>query len=433
MKTRTLLYSASVFTLAIVALQAADKIDTKNLVTGKAAFAEAKDLKPGTYHKITAADLPKPFETPSGRGFGPVAARGDLMPKAPAGFKVELYAEVTAEGKAASPRKIITAPNGDLFTALSNQNMVAVYRGLKDGKFEQTSIFATGLNRPYGIAFYPSGANPQWVYVANTNGIVRFPYKNGDLKASAAAQVLASDLPAGANHWTRDIVFSKDGKRLFVAVGSASNFDDPDTHPSEKNRANVLEYTPEGKFVKVYAAGIRNPAGMNLNPTTGEVWVSVNERDELGDNLVPDYITSVKEGGFYGWPWYYIGGNPEPRLNGAHPEMKDKVIVPDVLIQPHSASLAFTFYEGKMFPAEYQGDLFAAEHGSWNRAVKSGHEVVRVPLEKGKASGVYQDFLTGFTNAQGQPWGRPVGVAVGKDGSLFVTDDGANVIWRVSR
>jgi len=290
-------------------------------------------------------------------------------------------------------------------------------------------VFATGLTRPFGVNFYPPGPNPQWVYVGNTGSIVRFSYRNGDLKASGRPETVVSDLKPGGNHWTRDVVFSLDGKRMFVAVGSNDNID---AKGDNQLRANILEYTPDGKFVGVYASGIRNPVGLGVNPTTGEVWCSVNERDELGDNLVPDYITSVKPGGFYGWPWFYIGNNPDPRKSGAPSELVGKVIVPDVLIQPHSASLGLTFYDGTQFPKEYQGDLFAAEHGSWNRAARSGHEVVRVPLEKGKASGIYQDFLTGFLTPEGQAWGRPVGVAVAQDGSLYVTDDGSMSIWHVS-
>jgi len=219
---------------------------------------------------------------------------------------------------------------------------------------------------------------------------------------------------------------------MFVAVGSASNVDDADTHPKEFHRANILEYTPEGKFVKIYAAGIRNPVGLAVNPQTGELWCSVNERDALGDNLVPDYITHVQEGGFYGWPWFYMGDHWDPRLEGKHPELKDKVIVPDVLMQPHNASLGITFYEGNQFPKEYQGDLFGAEHGSWNRSTRAGYEVVRVPLENGHASGVYEDFITGFVTPDGNAWGRPVAVVVSKDGSLYFTDDGYKAIWRVS-
>jgi glucose/arabinose dehydrogenase len=218
---------------------------------------------------------------------------------------------------------------------------------------------------------------------------------------------------------------------MFVSVGSRSNVGDPRLRP-ETNRADILEYSPEGKFVKVYASGIRNPAGIAVNPATGELWCSTNERDGLGDNLVPDYITHVQENGFYGWPWYYIGGNPDPRREGEHPELKNKVIVPDVLLQPHFASLQLTFYTGKQFPPEYSGDIFAAEHGSWNRSTRAGYELIRVPLDKGRASGEFEDFLTGFVTADGKVWGRPVGVAVAADGALLVTDDGSNSIWRVS-
>jgi glucose/arabinose dehydrogenase len=261
---------------------------------------------------------------------------------------------------------------------------------------------------------------------------VRYAYKNGELEASGQPETVIGELPAGGGHWTRDLAFSPDGTKLYVSVGSASNVDDPDTHPREFHRANILEFTPEGKFVKVYASGIRNPVGIAINPTTGQLWCSTNERDMLGDNLVPDYITSVQEGGFYGWPWYYMGDHQDPRLAGKHPELKGKVLVPDVLLQPHNASLELTFYEGKQFPKYYRGDIFAAEHGSWNKATRAGYEVVRVPLDDGKSDGVYEDFLTGFVTPEGNAWGRPVGVAVAPDGSLMVSDDGSNSIWRVS-
>jgi glucose/arabinose dehydrogenase len=422
---------AAALALAAGWMLAADaaKIDNKNLLTGQSAFESAVSLKPGQFHKITANDLPKPFETRSSANFPRLVARpADAWPQAPAGFKVELYATGFNQ-----PRQIRLAPNGDFFVAESRSGEVKVVRGRdKDGKAVQVSTFATGLNQPFGVIFYPAGPNPQWLYVGNTNSVVRFPYHVGDLKASGPAETLFSDLPPGGNHWTRDLAFSKDGKRLFVAVGSNSNIDDPDRHESEFHRANILEYTPEGKFAGIYASGIRNPVGLGVNPATGELWCSVNERDELGDNLVPDYITHVQPGGFYGWPFYYIGGHPDPRLNFKHPELQDKVIVPDILLQPHNASLGLTFYEADVFPKEYRGDLFAAEHGSWNRANRSGYEVVRVPLENGHASGVYEDFLTGFVTPEGQAWGRPVGVAVGQDGALYVTDDGTKSIWRVS-
>jgi glucose/arabinose dehydrogenase len=262
---------------------------------------------------------------------------------------------------------------------------------------------------------------------------VRFPYHNGDLKAAGPGEKIA-DLPAGGGHWTRDLVFSQDGKQLYVAIGSRSNADDPDTSPEEKARANITVMNPDGSNRRVYASGIRNAgAGLAINPNTGELWASVNERDQLGDNLVPDYITSVQDGAFFGWPYYYIGSNPDPRLQRKHPELKDKVVVPDVLIQPHNATLQLAFYDGEQFPAEYQGDIFASQDGSWNRFVRTGYEVIRVPLhQSGKASGEYEDFLMGFVLPNGDVWGRPVGVTVAADGSLLVTDDGSNSVWRVS-
>jgi glucose/arabinose dehydrogenase len=221
---------------------------------------------------------------------------------------------------------------------------------------------------------------------------------------------------------------------MFVAVGSASNVNDPDSNPEEKNRADILEFNPDGSGMRVYASGIRNAGGgLAIDPKTGELWCSVNERDALGDNLVPDYITHVQEGGFYGWPWWYIGPHQDPRLKGKHPELKDKVITPDVLLQPHNASLQMTFYSGSQFPAEYQGDIFASEHGSWNKSVRVGYEVIRVPLHQtGHSTGEFQDFLTGFVTDDGQVWGRPVGITVARDGSLLVTDDGSKSIWRVT-
>jgi glucose/arabinose dehydrogenase len=399
--------------------------DVKDAITGPAAFTSAKDLKSGTYRKITVGDLPEPGKaTPN---FGRPAPRPEgAMPVAPAGFTVSLYAH---DGLKA-PRQIRRAPNGDFFLAEEVAGEIKVVHD-NNGKPE-ISVFATGLSHPFGINFYPVGANPQYVYIGNTGSVVRFAYKNGDLKATGAPETLISDIPPMGNHQTRDVVFSKDGKRMFVAVGSADNVSD--TPASETHRANILEYTPEGKFVQIYAAGIRNPVGLAINPTTGDLWCSVNERDNLGDNLVPDYVTSVKEHGFYGWPWFYIGQHDDPRAKLPRPDDKTKesVIVPDVLVQAHSASLGLTFYDGTQFPKEYRGDAFAAEHGSWNRAVKSGHEVIRVPLDKGKSNGVQEDFLTGFLTPDGTPWGRPVGVAVGKDGSLYVTDETSAAIWKVS-
>ncbi len=233
----------------------------------------------------------------------------------------------------------------------------------------------------------------------------------------------------GGGHWTRDVVFSPDGKRMFVSIGSRSNNSDDD---GEKRRADILEFDPEGKHETLYASGIRNPVGLAIQPGTGILWTSVNERDGLGDHLVPDYITHVEEGGFYGWPWYYIGDHQDPAHKGKHPELKDKVIVPDVLLQSHSASLDLAFYTGDQFPGDYKGDIFASEHGSWNRARRTGYKVVRVPLKDGKATGEYEDFLVGFVTPDGDVWGRPVGVTIAKDGALLVTDDGSGTVWRVS-
>lgn len=396
----------------------------------QAPFTDYRFEKPGTTHHITAKDLPAPFATQSAVNGARIVDRpANVIPIAPAGFKVDMFATGLNE-----PRAMITAPNGDIFLAESHGGDIKVFRGISsDGKPKQSETFASSLNRPYGMAFYPPGQNPQYLYIGNTDSIVRYPYKDGDLKASGKPEKIA-DLPGGGGHWTRDLVFSQDGKQLFVGVGSKSNVDDPDTHPDEKNRADILVMDPEGKNMRVYASGIRNAGGgLAIDPKNGELWMSVNERDGLGNNLVPDYISHVQDGGFYGWPYYYTGGNPDPRLKGAHPELKSKVIVPDVLLQAHNASLQLTFYEGKQFPAEYQGDIFAAQHGSWNRDPRVGYEVIRVPLHQtGKSNGEYEDFLTGFVLPNGEVWGRPVGVTVASDGSLLVSDDGSNSIWRVS-
>jgi glucose/arabinose dehydrogenase len=393
-------------------------------------FTDFRFEEPGKSRKITVQDLPTPYATETASNGPKVVGRPrNAWPKAPTGFTVQQYATGLD-----NPRLIRTAPNGDVFLAESDSGKIRVFRGItSNGKPNQADVFATGLDEPYGIAFYPPGDNPEWVYIGDTDAVVRFPYKNGDLKASGAAQHIA-DLPHGTGHWTRDVRFTLDGKKMFVAVGSASNVDDPDITPDEKNRADILEFNPDGSGMRIYASGIRNAGGgLEIQPKTGELWCSVNERDGLGDNLVPDYITHVEEGGFYGWPWWYMGGHQDPRHEGKDPELKDKVIVPDVLLQPHNASLQITFYEGTQFPAEYQGDIFASQHGSWNRSVRVGYEVIRVPLHQtGRANGEYEDFLTGFVIDNGRVWGRPVGITVAQDGSLLITDDASNSIWRVS-
>lgn len=426
MKKRSLSLVSGV--LAISGLLVWADANPDKVLTGSAAFSSVLTQKPGTFRKLTPADLPAPYATSSVSGFPRVIARpAGAMPQALPGFSVNLYASGLR-----TPRAMKQAPNGDVFVAETGSSQIRVYRGINgDGKPASEAVFATGVGPVFGMAFYPPGDSPKWLYVSNMSTVYRFAYARNDLAATAKPETIITGIPGGG-HVTRDLAFSRDGKSLFVAVGSQSNVDDPDERPAEKNRANVLEYTPEGKFVRVYGGGIRNPVGLAVNPTTGELWCSVNERDGLGDNLVPDYITHIEPGGFYGWPWFYIGGNQDPRHAGKHPALKQKVIVPDVLLQPHYASLQLMFYEGTQFPAEYKGDIFAAEHGSWNRSVRTGYDVIRVPLKNGKASGIYEDFLTGFVLETGEVWGRPVGVAAASDGSLLVSDDGSGSIWRVS-
>jgi glucose/arabinose dehydrogenase/mono/diheme cytochrome c family protein len=408
---------------------ASPEVTKTNAPAPPAPFTDFRYEAPGRSRKITVQDLPAPYASKSSDN-GPDLVRrpASAWPKAPAGFSVQQFATGLD-----NPRLLMTAPNGDIFLAESESGKIRVFRGITaDGKAQQMELFAKGLKQPYGIAFYPPGGNPQWVYVGDTDAVLRFPYQNGDLKARGAAQKIA-DLPHGGDHWTRSIVFSPDGQRMFVGVGSASNVDDPDETPDEKYRADILEFMPDGKM-HVFAWGIRNAGGgLAVDPKSGELWCSVNERDGLGDNLVPDYITHVQEGGFYGWPWWYIGSHQDPRHKAKHAELKDKAIVPDVLLEPHNASLEMTFYEGGEFPAEFRGDIFASEHGSWNRSVRVGYEVIRVPMHGGaRASGEYEDFLTGFVVDNGHVWGRPVGITVASDGSLLVSDDGSNSIWRVS-
>jgi glucose/arabinose dehydrogenase len=392
----------------------------------KAPFTDYRYEKPGTSRHIKLEDLPASFASESATNGPKIVARPENAKlQVPEGFRVELFATGLN-----NPRLMRVAPNGDVFLAETSAGNVKVFRGMTaDGKPQQMQLFASGLNIPFGIAFYPLGPNPQWVYVANMDSVVRFPYRNGDLTATGPPQHVA-DLASGGHHRSRDIQFSPDGKKMFVSVGSQENVDDS---PAEKNRADILEYNPDGSGMRVYASGLRNAVGIAVNPKTGELWASVNERDGLGNDLVPDYITHVQDGGFYGWPWFYMGGHQDPRLPGTHPELKDKVITPDVILQPHNASLQMTFYDGKQFPVEYQGDIFACEHGSWNRSSRAGYEVIRVPLRQtGHATGEYEDFLTGFVVDDESVWGRPVGVTAAPDGSLLVSDDGSGSIWRIS-
>jgi glucose/arabinose dehydrogenase len=475
------------------------------VLSGQAAFTDYAQQAPGLRHRITLADLPQPNPAEAVDNGPTIVPRPDgAWPLAPAGFKVTLYAggdatpmqrsenqralHAAVEGTFVMPRLMRTAPDGDVFLADSQAGIVFVMRGVAaDGRAQQIEKFATGLDHPFGINFYPAH-HPQWVYVGTATTIVRFAYKRGDLQASTAPQVIVPDIPGyaqlrGGGHWTRDVVFTADGRHMLVSVGSGSNADDADTHPREFHRADILEYTPDGHFERVYATGLRNCVGEAIQPGTGALWCSTNERDNLGNHLVPDFVTSVPQGSFFGWPWYYMGGHQDPRLpqpcaegTGPNPqratplteaEAKDcrrvdlsaKVRTPDVIVQPHMASLEMTFYpdrntleniarpaddpryppmKGGMslptseFPASYVHGIFAAEHGSWNRAKRAGYEVIFIPLVNGKSSGEYDDFLTNFVTKDGQVWGRPVGVTVMNDGSLLVSDDGSRSVWRVS-
>ena len=412
---------------------ATSKNQDSKLLTGQGANGDWSTDAPGVRRKIVPADLPKPFESKSVDNGPRLVRRPEgALPVVPKGFKVEEFASGFR-----NPRLLRVAPNGDVFIAESRANFVRVIHPSKDGtKAEINEVYADGLKRPFGIAFYPSGPNPQWVYIADTDAVVRFPYQNGDVKPRGKMETIVPDLPGwgelrGGGHWTRDIVFTPDGKKMLVSVGSHSNvYENP--KENEKDRATVLEFNPDGTGRRIFASGIRNAVGIAIHPQTGDLWGSVNERDGLGDDLVPDYITRIKEGGFYGWPWYYIGPNQDPRHEGAHPVLKDKVIVPDVLLQSHYASLQMLFYTGKMFPKDYQNDAFAAQHGSWNRAKRTGYKVIRVPQKNGVPTGEFEDFMTGFVTPDGDVWGRPVGIAVMNDGSLLVSDDGSNTIWRVT-
>lgn len=380
---------------------------------------------PGVHHRLTPAELPPPYATVSAVNFPTLVPQPPgVMPQVLKGFRVEKFAF-----NLVNPRMIRTAPNGDIFVSESQANRIRLLRDADgDGIPEVSEIFAEGLNLPFGIAFYPVGDNPQYVYVANTDSVVRFPYHCGDTVARGPSEMIINNLPTGG-HITRDVVFSKEGTRMYVSIGSMANVSDDE---AEAGRARILEFTPDGGNERVFAYGLRNPVSMAIQPGTGQLWVTVNERDELGDDLVPDYVTHVEDGGFYGWPWYYIGANPDPRLPGGRPDLVDKLIVPDVLEQAHSASLGLTFYTGDQYPHKYQNFAFAALHGSWNRSVRTGYKVVYLPIHDGRASGEYVDFMTGFVTPEGDVWGRPVALTVGRDGALYVSDDGGNAIWRVS-
>lgn len=372
--------------------------------------------------------MPKPFHTESARNPPRVTPQPDDARLAvPQGFEISVF----SEGDYRNPRWIIEGPNGDVFLADSQGNAIYLLRDAnKDGKIDNATerfTFATGLNRPFGMAVQKVGAQT-YFYVGNTNSIVRFKYQVGQTKLEGAPEKLI-DLPSGG-HWTRDILFSRDGRKMYVSVGSSSNVNEGEL----PIRAAINEYNPDGTGHRIFAEGIRNPVSLTWNPAKGEMWTAVNERDLLGDDLVPEYATSVKEGGFYGWPDSYIGKNLDPRVKNPRMNLVNRAIVPDVLIEPHSAALGIEFYTGRMFPREYQGDAFVALHGSWNRKDRTGYKVIRIPFEKGKPEGGYENFLTGWVpdETAREVWGRPVGVRMIRDGSLLVVDDGGRKVWRVT-
>ncbi|MES2464059.1 MAG: sorbosone dehydrogenase family protein [Armatimonadota bacterium] len=375
------------------------------------------NFTPSSY-RVTADNLPPPFATGSASNGPSVVPRPSAAGlTVPPGFHVYRWAE-----NLPGVRTLATAPNGDVFAVESGAGNVIVLRDANhDGIPETRSTFASGLRQPFGIAFYPPGPSPLFVYVANTDSVVRFAYSRGAMQASGNSQVIVSGLPTGG-HWTRGLAFRPDGAKMYVSVGSAGNANEGE----EERRAAVLEYNADGSGYRRFAAGLRNPVSLAFHPTTGALWTTVNERDGLGDDLVPDFVTSLADGGFYGWPYFYLGANPDPRLP-VRPELAGSVLVPDALFQAHSAPLGIAFYTGTTFPVSYHNNAFVAFHGSWNRGQRTGYKVVRLT-----ESGGYEDFIWGWAATNGSVWGRPVGIAVAGDGSLLISDDGGNCIWRVT-
>jgi glucose/arabinose dehydrogenase len=396
-----------------------------------------------------------PFATQSaGNPPKVVPAPANATVSVPAGFEVKQFASGLD-----NPRLLRVAPNGDIFISETGRNRVHVLRAADGADApSENQVFAEGLERPFGLAFYPLGDQSAMALccqyqLGGALSLSQWRFEGLGLRPKSLSRNCAM---AAAGTRTRDVVFSKDGKRMFISVGSGSNVAEemkkktPDeikawesehglgaTWGPEANRADILVTDPEGhEPLRTYATGIRNGVGMAINPATGALWVSTNERDGLGDNLVPDYVTSVKEGGFYGWPWYYMGKFEDPRHAGERPDLLGKAIVPDVLEQSHSASLEMTFYTAATgvaaFPAEYQGDAFVALHGSWNRSTRTGYKVIRLRLNHGVATGQYDDFMTGFVADDQNVWGRPVGVTVAHDGALLVTEDGHGTVWRIA-
>ncbi len=394
--------------------------------TSKSNLPKIEHFKKAKKHLILPKDMPKPFASKSVRKPSRMVPQpSNATLKMPKGFKIDVF----AEGGFTYPRWMALAPNGDVFVADSRANKVVVLRDKnKDGKADERFVWSDKLSQPFGMAFWKD-----WFYVANTDSVVRFKYKSGQTQADSEPEKIIELTEGGyRQHWTRNILFSPDGKKLYVSIGSTGNYQ-PET---DDRRAAINVYNPDGSGHKIFAGGLRNPIGLDFNPKTGELWTAVNERDRLGNDLVPDYVTSVKEGAFYGYPYAYIGQNPEPRLNGARQDLIKKSIVPDVLVTSHSAALGIVFYNGKMFPKKYRGDAFVAFHGSWNREKLTGYKIIRIDFDKKgrlKNRG-YEDFISGWLPDENsrEVWGRPVGLLVLEDGSMLITDDGAKKIWRVS-
>jgi glucose/arabinose dehydrogenase len=409
--------AAALVLAGLVLLACAHSIDEREPSTGD----NPLQLK---HYNITVAELPPPEVQRGPNNFSKVIPRPEgAQLIAPAGFQINTYAEEDLK----RPRWLALAPNGDLFVAESEGNRISILRDSNgDGKVDARFIFATGLSRPFGMAFWRD-----YLYVGDTDAVIRFKYKPGQTEAEGQPEKIA-DLPMNGyrEHWTRNLIFNDAGTKLYVTVGSKSNVDAGE----EPMRAAISEFNPDGTGQRIFAAGTRNPIGLAFNPVTKALWAAVQERDLIGDDLVPDYVTSIKDGAFYGWPYAYIGSHEDPRRKGERPDLVQKTTVPDVLLQAHSAVLGLLFYQGNMFPKEYQGDAFAALHGSWNRSKRTGYKIIRIRFKNGKPVGGYDDFIAGWMLGEDKPevWGRPVGLLVLKDGSMLVTDDGANKIWRVT-
>jgi glucose/arabinose dehydrogenase len=425
--------------------------DTGTARTSAAALGDWRSATPGARYQLGPADLPAPAmagtdpEASVAKPATVVAAPAGAAPRVPDGFAVSVFASGLKQ-----PRRIRVAPNGDVFVSESGAGRVLVYQAGDTGASAKPGVFAGNLDRPYGIAFVPA-ADPQWVYVAAANQVVRYPYRAGARQAGGPAEVIVRDIPT-ERHWTRDLAASRDGQRLFVAIGSASNLgvgmadmtadqirQFEATHGrgaawgKEENRAVVRVFDPAGREIRNYATGLRNCSGLALQPGTDNLWCVVNERDHLGPDLVPDYMAQLEEGAFYGWPWYFIGDREDPARAGQRADLKGEVRVPDVLIQAHSSALGIAFYEGDAFPAEYRGDAFVALHGSHSRPDMTGYKVIRVRMTAGRPTGAYEDFRTGFVLDSATVWGRPAGLAVTRDGALLVSDDANGTIFRVAR